>query len=148
MSQVVEILRSLGINSTVYYQFVIFFVAFISMNFIVFKPYLRAYDERLRRTVGGEEEAEHLLLEADKMEEVYRREAKKLNEDIKAIFNEANSKARAETEEIMNVAKVQAETEVSNSRRQLEQSVIEARKEMATYIPKISENIERKLMRQ
>lgn len=148
MSQVLDILRSLGINSTVYYQFGIFFIAYLSMMLIVFKPYLRAYDERLARTVGGQEEAENLLIEAEQQEEIYRIEAKKLNDEIKDIFAKSNEKAKQETDEILTAAKAQADSEVLNSRRQLEQSVAEARKEMATYIPKISENIERKLMRQ
>ena len=71
MSQVLEILTSLGIDATVLYQFLIFFVAFFSMNHIVFKPYLKAYDERLRRTDGGEEQAKNLQDAAAKIEEQY-----------------------------------------------------------------------------
>jgi hypothetical protein len=58
MGQVIEILTGLGINSSVFFQFGIFFIAFISMKYIVFTPYLNAYNERQKRTVGGQEEAE------------------------------------------------------------------------------------------
>ncbi len=148
MSQVIEILTSLGINSTFYYQFGIFFVAFISMKYIVFKPYLNAYDERVKRTVGGQEHAEQLLSEAGEKEEAYRKEAKKLNGEIKEIFAEQNSKAKKEIEQIMAVAKKEADEKTNQALKELEISVREARKEMENHIPEISKNIEKKFVRQ
>lgn len=148
MSQVIEILTSLGINNTVFYQFGIFFVAFVSMKFIVFKPYLNAYDERVRRTVGGQETAEKLLSEAELKEEAYREEAKKLNNQIKEIFAEQNSKAKKEVEQIMAVAKKEADAQTEEARKELEKSVNTARKEMENLIPEISKDIERKFVRQ
>jgi F-type H+-transporting ATPase subunit b len=148
MSQVIEILTSLGINNTVFYQFGIFFVAFISMNFIVFKPYLRAYDERVSRTVGGQEKAEQLLSKAAEKEKAYREQAKKLNGEIKEIFSEQNAKAKKETEQILAVAKKEADQKTEKARVELETAVVAARKEMENLIPEISKDIENKFMRQ
>ena len=117
-------------------------------NFIVFKPYLRAYEERLKRTVGGQEEAEQLLSEASEKEKIYKEEARKLNGEIKSIFSEMNSKAKKETDSIIADAKKEAEAESEEARKQLETSVNEARKEMESLIPEISLNIQKKFMGQ
>ncbi|MCB0377623.1 MAG: ATP synthase F0 subunit B [Bdellovibrionales bacterium] len=144
MSQVLEILTSLGIDSTFFYQFVIFFIAFLSMNFIVFRPYLNAHDERIRRTVGGQKEAEDLMQSAAKEEEIYKAEARKLNSEIREIFATSNAKAKKETEEILNQAKTEADQEVEKGRKSLEATIQEVRKEMEAHIPEISKKIETK----
>lgn len=146
MSQVIEILKSLGINNTVFYQFGIFFVAFLGMKWIVFKPYLNAHDERLKRTVGGQEEAESLLEEAANKEKQYSDKAKELNGQIKEIFAEQSSKAKKETEQIMAVAKKEADAQTEAARKELEQSVNLARREMESFIPSISEDIQKKFV--
>ena len=147
MDQVLEILRSLGINSTVLYQFVIFFFAYISMQFIVFNPYLKAYSERVRRTVGGQEEAQDLLDQADQQESRFKDLAKDLNGKIKAIFSEKNALAKTEVEKIVNQAKETAESQLKESRQALNKAVEEARKDMENHIPEISKNIENKFVR-
>lgn len=147
MSQVIDILVSLGINKTVYFQFIVFGVAFLSMYIIAFKPYLAAYNERLNRTVGGQEEAEKLIEDAALKEEKYKEEAKKLNSKIRSIFSEKNDKAKSEIESILKEAKVQAEAEAEAARQELEACVIQAKKEMEKFIPSICENIENKFVR-
>lgn len=146
MSQVIEILKSLGVDTTVYYQFAIFFIAFFSMKTIVFKPYLDAHDERKKRTVGGEKEAVQLLAEAEEKENKYSKLAKDLNGKIKQIFSEQNTKAKKESEKIMAQAKKEVDERSEKTRKELEQSVSEARAEIETYIPAISENIEKKFV--
>ena len=148
MDQVIKILTSLGIDYTLKYQFIIFFFAFLSMKFIVFGPYLRAYNERVKRTVGGQEEAESLLGDADAKEQEYSEQAKKLNGQIKDIFSEQNAKAKKEVEQIMAVAKKEADSDMEAARKELEESVNMARKEMEGHIPSISENIQKKFVRQ
>ncbi len=146
MSQVIEILTSLGINNTVFYQFGIFFVAFISMKYIVFAPYLKAHDERVARTVGGQENAEKLLSEAHEKEQAYKEQAKKLNSKIKELFSEQNAKAKKEIEQIMAVAKKEADEKTEEARSELDQAVRSARKEMENHISEISGNIEKKFL--
>lgn len=146
MSQVIEILTSLGIDATFYYQFGIFFVAFLSMSWIVFKPYLRAYDERVYRTIGGQEEAESLLKEAAEKESLYGQKAKKLNGEIKEIFADQNAKAKKEIEQILAVAKKEADAQTEEARKDLEVSVRSARRDIENFLPSISENIQKKFI--
>lgn len=117
------------------------------MNFIVFRPYLKAHDERVRRTLGGQEEAKNLLDQADKAEETYKAEAKKLNAEIKDIFSASNAKAKSEVDTILVKAKEEADKQVDAGRKALNQSVSEAKQAMESHIPGISEKIQSKFMR-
>ena len=53
MGAVLDILIGLGINETVYAQFAIFILAFTFLKYFIFSPYLAAYEERRKRTVGS-----------------------------------------------------------------------------------------------
>jgi len=147
MSQVIEILTSLGINQTVFMQFGVFFVAYVAMSRIVFKPYLQKHNERLRRTVGGQEEAESLLTLVEEREAAYKQEARKLNSEIRSIFSEASSKSKQESEVLLRQAKDLAEKEAQMAQKQLEQAIKETRGELEQYIPEISTNIQNKFVR-
>ena len=146
MDQVIKILTSLGIDSTFYLQFGIFFVAFISMKWIVFDPYLKAHNERLKRTVGGVEETESLLQATERKEEEYSQQAKRLNGQIREIFAHQNEKAKKEKEQIMAVAKKEADGLMKGARSDLQASVDQLRKEMETHIPSISQSIQKKFL--
>ncbi len=148
MSQVIEILTSLGIDTTVFHQFAVFFLAYISMNFIVFKPYMAAYNERIKRTVGGQEYGEKLLAEAEEKEEAYKKTARDLNLKIREVFSAWNDKAKAEGDQIIEAAKKEADADLKQAQKQLEDTVAQVRKEMEGLIPSISENIQNKIMRQ
>jgi F-type H+-transporting ATPase subunit b len=147
MSQVIEILTSLGIDSSVYMQFGVFFVAYVAMSQIAFKPYLEKYNERLRRTVGGQEQAESLLVEADHKEKLFKEQARKLNSQISKIFNQFNTKAKQESEALIKAAQIQAERDLEQSRKELDQAVSEARTQLGSHLPTISKNIQNKFVR-
>ena len=59
-----ELLKSLGIDSTLWSHLACFIVAYLALSTLVFRPYLRAFQERERRTVGSEEDAIRLIEEA------------------------------------------------------------------------------------
>ena len=146
LNKVVEILTSLGINSTFFYQIAIFFIAYMGMSNIVFKPYLLAYNERQRRTVGSKKEAESLNAEADKIEKDYVREARELNDKIKNLFGDMQAKATKEKAQIIEAARSQAEANMKTGRDSIEQAMSEARGSMQTHITEISEKIQNKFV--
>lgn len=148
MSQVIEILTSLGIDETVFMQFAVFFLAYISMNFIVFKPYMAAYNERMSRTVGGQELAEKMLSEAAEKEETFKNTARDLNQKIRESFQQWDSKAKQETESILADAKQQSEVELKKAQKDLELAVEQVRGDLKTHVTQLSKNIQDKIVRQ
>jgi F0F1-type ATP synthase membrane subunit b/b' len=86
--------------------------------------------------------------EAQKEEE-YGQQAKEASTArSKSSFAEQNAKAKKEVEQIMAVAKKEADADMETARKELEESVNMARKEMEGHIPSISENIQKKFVRQ
>jgi len=146
MSQVIEILKSLGINETLFFQFGIFSIAYLSMNFIVFRPYLRAYNERVRRTLGSQKETQEILQQADQKEQEYKILVKKLNRVIKSIFHKLKMEAEKDSEKILLQAKKDSELQSKDLSEQLELSVAKARKDLKDHIPDVSNEIQRKFM--
>jgi F-type H+-transporting ATPase subunit b len=65
------ILEQLEINSTFFVQLGIFFVLFLLLSQIYFRPFLRLFEERHRKTVADREAAEKLMLQADSKFEEY-----------------------------------------------------------------------------
>jgi len=144
IDKVIEILVSLGINKTFFYQFAIFCLAYFGMSQVLFKPYLRAYEERKKRTVGGEEEAVEMTAAAEQKEAVYSKEAKDLNSKIKTIYKEQSDKAIKEKAAILDTARQKAETNMKSGRESLEVTMNETRDMMKEHIPSISQKIEEK----
>ena len=143
-NQVVEILTSLGVNSTFYFQFAIFCFAYIAMSKIVFGPYLAAYEERHRRTVGGEKEAQDLQAQADETEAVYVKEARSLNDKIKEIYSEKAVLLNQDRNKILEEARGNAENKLNQGREQIEVAVGEARNTMKGHIQELSQQIQNK----
>ena len=122
-------------------------MAYIAMSRIVFTPYLEKHNERLRRTVGGQEEAESLLSLAEEREAAFKVQARKLNSEIRSIFSKLNSQAKQETESILREAQGVAEKEALEAQKQLEKAIQETRSELERHIPEISTNIQNKFVR-
>ena len=146
MDAILDILKSLGIDHTLFFQFGVFFVAFLAMNFIVFKPYLRAYEKRLDRTHGNRKQAQSLLEQAEKKQSQYREAARKLNSAMVSIFTDSNKKAKKEAEKILLEAKKELESQEQSLRKQMEKSVVQSRKEMEDQLPEIRSEIQKKFM--
>ncbi len=123
-----------------------FFIAYLSMNFIVFRPYLRAYNERVRRTLGNKKETQEILQQADQKEREYKILAKKLNGAIKSIFHESKMEARKDSEKILLQAKKDSEIQSKELSEQLELSAAKAREDLEDHIPDVSNEIQKKLM--
>ena len=144
---VAGILSSLGVNSSFFIQLVIFFVTYLAMYFIAFKPYMAALDERRRRTKGSTDKANDLTLETQKIRETFAREAKEINGDIKSIYSLASEKGMSEKNKIVQEAKSSAETYVSSKSKELESAIGEARAQLEKDVPSISKSIEEKFLR-
>lgn len=142
----VEILKNFGVNETLFIQFGIFFIAYLAMDFIVFRPYFRAYNERIRRTLGSKEQTLDILKQVEQKEKEYKVLARKLNGVINSIFNESNTKAKKDMEAILSKAKKESELQGGELAKQMELSIAEAHKDIEKHIPGLSGEIQRKLM--
>ncbi len=140
------IVNALGLNSTVYFQMILFSITFLVLNFLIFKPYLRAAEERESRTFGNEDAAQSLLDEARKLNEEYEKEAKELNAKLKTFFDDARTEAKKQYDEIVSSARSDADKTLSSSRAELAQQVEKARSEMKNQVGQVGEEMAAKIL--
>jgi F0F1-type ATP synthase membrane subunit b/b' len=145
MDAVLNILISLGLNKTVIPQFFIFIVTFIFLNLLVFKPYLKAYQERRKRTVGSNDVAKELMAMIENRESQYSKEAKEINGKIKTIFDEKKSQATKEGNAIIAQAQTQAQDQLNQGKKELSDVYSKAKEQIKTYIPDLSQTIKQRL---
>jgi F0F1-type ATP synthase membrane subunit b/b' len=146
MNDVLKILISLGLNETVYPQFAIFILTFIFLKVLIFKPYLNAYLERRKRTVGSQDVAKEILADIAAREAQYSKEAKDINSKIKVIFDEKRTLAQKESTAILTEAQTQAQEKLAKGKKELGDTYAKAREQIKTYIPDLGQTIKQRLL--
>ena len=136
-----EILLSIGLNDTVFYQLLLFLVTFLVLNFVAFTPFFRAHLERAKRTEGNEVLADEALREAEKIEQEYRQKAKALNDQRLAFYGEIKEGAQKKSEKIIGEAQKKAKEVLENSRSRIAQEADSARDQLMQEIPQVSAEI-------
>jgi F0F1-type ATP synthase membrane subunit b/b' len=146
MNEVLKILISLGLNETVYAQFAIFILTFLFLKLLVFNPYLSAYLERRKRTVGSQDVAKEILADISAREAQYSKEAKDINNKIKVIFDEKRSLAQKETSSILAQAQTQAQEKLTKGKKELGETYAQAKEQIKTFIPDLGQTIKQRLL--
>src|SRR4051812_22524150 len=93
-----EMLNSLGINSTAIIQFAIFIVTFYFLRSYVFTSYYQAYEQRQQQTKGGEELANEFGEKTAQLHAQYQEQSRKIHSDISAIYQKNRNEAMGEHE--------------------------------------------------
>lgn len=140
-----EILNALGVDTTLWIHLACFFVSYLALSQLIFKPYLRAYEEREHRTVGNEEHAVRLIQEAGDLHGQYEQKAKVINAQIKSAFDASRADAGKQYESLVHAAREEAQKLIETSRASLANEIQAARKALSAEIPAVSSAIASKL---
>ena len=111
-----DLITNLGINGTIFYQFVIFLVAYLALNHFVFKPYVAAFEEREARTSGQTKAAEGAFDEAKKLKEEYAEMMRAQLEETQSFYSSAKKEAGDEYNKIVEAAKGKAKSEIDKAK--------------------------------
>jgi F-type H+-transporting ATPase subunit b len=133
-----EILSALGVNSTVWVQLACFIVAYLALSQLIFKPYLAAYQERSKRTVGSEQYAERIIEETRQLQSQYESKARAINQDYKAIYDESRTKAMREQDAVVSRARAEASTLLVEQRALIQREVENAHRELSHKISPVA----------
>ncbi len=112
------VIQQLGLDQTFFYQFIIFWVVFLLLAHIFFRPFLRLFEARHKRTVEDREAAEKLYAQAEAKFEEYKKhdaavaQAKK---EEAAVLHAAREEAKKITHE--------AADSIAKQREQLKKSL-------------------------
>ena len=146
MGAVLDILIGLGINETVYAQFAIFILAFTFLKYFIFSPYLAAYEERRKRTVGSVGVAKELQQEIADLEAEFSQEARLLNDKIKTVFDDKRIKAQKETTLIVTDAQKAAIEKLAVGKKEIHEAYIGAKEQLTTLVPEFGQSIQQRLL--
>lgn len=133
-----ELLRSLGVNSTFWLHVACFVVSYLALTQLVFKPYSKALNEREKRTVGNEETATRLIQEASDLQGQYEQRAKQVNSQIKGAFDASRTEAMKEYDKLVQNSRDEAQKLLEESRAALATQIQNARKALSAEIPSVS----------
>lgn len=139
-------LQQLGINSTVFIQFLIFTVTFVILVKYVYAPFSEQNELRQKKTKGSVEIADELKAKTTQLQGEFSEKAKDLNAKISAIFSGKKADANAESEKILNEAKSSAASVIENNRKVIETNTEKLNKELLQQTPALALAITNKLL--
>ena len=140
-----EILKSLGVNPTFWIQLVCFLVSFLSLRYLIFKPYSTALTERQNRTIGSEEMAVRLIEEANDLHSDFEKKARDLNSKIKGFYDQSRAEARREYDQLVESARKEAGSVLEEARAYISKEIASAQKALAAEAPAVGAVIATKL---
>lgn len=141
-----EMLQSLGINQTVFFQFGIFAITFFILTFGLFTPYVHALEERQERTKGGEAASEELVQKTSVLRQEFETKARTISTQIKTIYDEHRAHAQREYDRIVSEARQQANSLLDLARGNIAAQVKDAELKLKGEIPAVANVITSKLL--
>jgi len=141
-----EMLKSLGIDSTIIIQFFVFLAGYVVLTRLVFKPYFKAYLERYNRTTGSEDLASQIDSETELLEKEFEENAKAINFKIKKIFDDEKKVALQKQDGLVKDAYLKA-TELRNkSKLKLDENKKSIMDQLEKEVEPLSELIKQKVL--
>ena len=145
MDMITSLLRALGIDSTLWVELGCFLICYIALTKLVFQPYLNAFHEREKSTIGTEETAVRIVQEAQQLTGEYEKHARAMNADVKGIYDASRAEAMGEYDTLIKVARGDAARFLTESRGKIEQEIKSAKQSLAAEIPALGSAIATKL---
>lgn len=102
------ILHQLGLDQTFFIQFAIFFVVFIVIPNVFFRPFQQLIEARHAKTVEDREKAVQLIAQADKKFEEYRARIQQERLKAREEYEKVIATVKAEEHEILSGARTEA----------------------------------------
>lgn len=141
-----SIIDTLHLNQTFFFQFVFFLIAFGFLSLLLFKPYYKAYEQRLEKTQGSEGVAVKMLADSESLYSQYQEAARQLNLEIKAAYDEFRGDTQKETENIVNAGRKESQSKVEKALKEMTAQLDSEENKALALIPEISSLIRGKLL--
>lgn len=140
------IITPLGINWTTLPLLLIFLITLVTLPILVFRPYLKAYEEREHRTIGGHEEASRLAQQTEDLQTEFEAKAKTLNIKMRAFVDEARKSGQQESEQILLTAHKNYEKRLEEIKRKVDGEYRSAQESLTQHVPDLSRTIADQLL--
>ncbi len=140
-----EILIQLGANQTAFIQFGLFIITITFLTVVVYGPFFKAYDQRVKQTKGADQVANETQDEAKKLEQIFQVRAREINEKVKTIFEDSRKQGAEAASISLGKAKDFASLSVETARKELENQKAIAQQSIKTISEEVSQEIAKKL---
>ncbi|MBC7421071.1 MAG: hypothetical protein H7328_10120 [Bdellovibrio sp.] len=140
-----EILQQLGANETAFIQFILFVVSITFLTVVIFNPFFKAYDQRLKQTKGADQVASETQDEAKKLEQIYQSRAREINDKLNAVFSTLKHEANDSASKILNDAKTAIATTTDKARTEIDAQKKNAQQNSQAIAEEVSNEISKKL---
>ena len=136
----------IDLDGTVFVQIVVFFIVFLILRSLVFKPVLALFDAREQAIEGEKQKASEMEKKADEKLDKYESEMRRLRD----IANQERDKLRAEGQklarEVSDKARAESEQLMSESKSKLEAESKRVRDEVKVIVPGLARQIAGRLL--
>ncbi len=139
-------LQQLGINETVFLQFIIYLAIFPLLYTLVSKPFAKAQEERQSRTKGTEQLSYEFQQKSAELQAEYQRRAREVNENIHQIFTRAKSEAQIEQDDIIQLSKREAQKTSDENSKKMAILMASANEELRGQASQLSMMVTQKLL--
>jgi F-type H+-transporting ATPase subunit b len=146
MEAALNIIKSLGVNETIWIQLGLFTLSFIILNYVVFKPFTAALEGRNKATHGNTDAAESLTDQTQQIEIQYQNKIRTLNDETKSLFDRARTEAALDQEKVLNAAKEKARLDLEKYRVVIQEQFNKAREDLIKESPVLATAIAEKLL--
>ncbi len=139
-------LQQLGLDQTLFIQFAIFAVLYLVLNYAFFRPFLKLFQIRHRRTVEDREAAEKMVKQADAKFAEYKQRLAEERQAAKRELDATIEQAKKEEAAILGVAREEARKITQEASESIGKQRDQLRKQLELDVELLARNISEKLI--
>jgi F-type H+-transporting ATPase subunit b len=140
------ILDQLGLDQTFFTLFLLVAVLYVVLSRLYFRPFLKLFEARHKRTVEDREAAQSLLDQAQKKLEEYKRLIAAERASARTEYERALSDAKKQESEVMAQAREQAKKLNQQAQEAVEKNRQQLRRELEADVDALATTISNRLM--
>lgn len=141
-----SLLQQLGINGTVFIQFLMYIGIFSFLALYVFTPYAKAAEDREGKTQGTEELAAEYHRKSTSLHSEYETKVREVHHHIQEIYRQLKQEATTEYEKIVGQARVEATQTLESSRLTLQTTISAAANDLRAQTTSLSMAVTNKIL--
>lgn len=140
------LLKQLELDSTFFVEFLIIAALFFVLSHFFFKPFLKLFEARHKRTVEDREAAEKLLSQANAKFEEYKRLLTEERIAAKKSLEQALNEAKKQESELMAQAHEEAKKMTQDAVDSVNRQRDQLKKQLEADVENIAQNISERLL--
>ena len=145
MDKIIQIFVKLGVDQSIFYQFIIFTVIFFLLKTLFFNKLLFVLQTRESKTTKLEEGAGNKMKEADKLSKEFEEEVRKANDLAHQAMSEKKNSALKNIEEIQKVEESKILKSFEERKLEVVASIESSKQQILSSADELSEKLVEKI---